>query len=74
MKLSDVKPGMTLVADGGFTCLTLGQHVVVKVGEDDLPYVPCLSGRHYLAGQKDGEGNLIGFTLASDPDPIPGAF
>lgn len=73
MKLSDVKPGMTLVVDGRFVCLPLGQHVIVEGSYDDRLFVPCVWGRHYLGRQVDRE-DLVGFTLASDPDPISGAL
>ena len=75
MKLSDVKPGMTLVADGGFIHLEQGEHVVVNRDDYGILYVPVPGPfvRHYLENV-DIEGNLVGFTLASDPDPISGAL
>ena len=68
--LLDIHVGSVLVADGGFTCLDEGQKVVVEMASDEL-FVPCKKGRHYLSRQLDNQMNLIGLTLASDPDPIP---
>ena len=74
--LLDIHVGSVLVADGGFTCLNEGQKVVVEMASDAFHqmhelFVRCEKGRHYLAGQLDDQMNLIGLTLASDPDPIP---
>ena len=78
--LLDIHVGSVLVADGGFTCLDEGQKVVVEMDSDAFQpfgrqmhglFVRCEKGRHYLAGQLDDQLNLIGLTLASDPDPIP---
>lgn len=66
MKLSDVKPGDVLIADGGFTCIASGAQLVV--GEDLS--VPCDEGKHSLDGQvcwDDGE-TLIGFTFPESPN------
>ena len=73
-KMTDIQPGSVLVVtDADFTCLTRGQLVTVCASDGNGLYVPCDRGCHYLEGQVDGVGNLIGLTLASDPDPIPGA-
>ena len=76
MKLTDIKPGDRLVADGGFTCLDEGeictvvaatagdaaaQPNVIFVGE---LYVLCRSGRHYLDGQENEAGEIVGFVPA----------
>jgi hypothetical protein len=57
---SEVKAGDVLECDGGFTCM--GNHAKkrVKLGTDDLPYIDCDDGRHYLAGQVGKHGELIG--------------
>ena len=62
MKLSEVKPGDVLIADGGFTCIELGATLVVG---DDLS-VPCAHGKHFLDGQVDFDDGdtLVGLTLA----------
>lgn len=59
-KLSDLKPGMKLEADGNFTCLDEGEIVEVKVGVQGKLYVPCHNvedeegvTQHYLEGQLD---------------------
>ncbi len=61
MKLADVKSGMKIKADGGFRCIRRGAVLTVKIDAEGFPYVPCRSGGHWLAGQVDGAGNLIGF-------------
>lgn len=66
-KLSDLKPGDYLEADGDFTCIANGKFVEVIDGTNflakflnwwngDKPskyhfYVHCDDGRHYLDGQ-----------------------
>lgn len=52
MKLSDIKAGDVLVADGGFTCLREGQQCEVKTDDKGL-YIGCDEGSHYLDGQTD---------------------
>ena len=62
-KISEVKSGSLLKADGGFTCIN--QNSVLKVHEaDDGLYVKCALGRHYLSGQIDTE-HYIGFILTN---------
>ncbi len=59
IRLESVKVGDVLVADGGFTCLRPGRHEVK--GEAGCLYVVCRSGKHFLDGQDDGNGILVGF-------------
>lgn len=61
MKLSDVKVGDTIIADGGFTCMAPGLKVVAE--DDGGLFVSCDDGHHYLEGQLafDGSGALVGF-------------
>ena len=72
-KLSEVSKGDVLIADNCFTCLSAGEHVVHRgfgftcrsAGEHVVPrglgfYICCSEGRHYLYGQVDSEGNLVG--------------
>lgn len=59
MKLTDVKEGDIIIADGGFTCMEAGEH---KVYDDGRFYIKCDEGKHFLEGQEDENGNLIGVT------------
>jgi len=63
MKLSDVKQGDVLIADGGFTCLKEGQRCAVQSDSNGL-FIPCNEGKHYLDGQVsfDNKGELVGLT------------
>ena len=65
MKLSDLKSGDTVIADEGFTCLKPGPHVV-KSDEKNCLYVCCEEGSHFLDGQEDKTGNLIGFSFEKE--------
>jgi hypothetical protein len=67
MKLSDVRVGMVLIADGGFTCLGEGRYEVKAdhVDHSEL-YIICREGKHFLSGQIDAEGKLVGLTIAGD--------
>lgn len=56
---SDVKAGDMLQCDGGFTCMRDGAKKVVKA-DGDKRYVACRDGRHYLKGQENNDGALIG--------------
>lgn len=61
MNIDDVRPGIRVKADGGFTCITPGAVLTIQVDEEGFPFVPCCEGGHWLNGQIDGNGNLIGF-------------
>lgn len=64
MKLTDIKAGDAVITDDGFTCMPSKR---TKVREDDIGlYVPCRSGKHYLDGQLDGRGHLIGISKPSN--------
>lgn len=80
MKITDLKPGEIIFADGGFDCLSLNHACEVK--RDDSPkeswesglYVDCCGeehgpGRHYLDGQLDWDDHetIVGF--AREPWP-----
>jgi len=65
-KMSDLKPGDKLKADGGFSCLKLGEIRTVQSAEDGL-FITCNKGRHYLNGQTDETGKLIGLDLFPEP-------
>lgn len=60
VKFSEVKEGDTLIADDGFTCMDAGPKTVMR-GDNGL-YVECMVRKHYLAGQEDETGCLVGFT------------
>jgi len=60
MKLDDLKQGDVIVADDGFTCMPANRFCLVIEGRNGK-YVLCEQGDHYLDGQDDGEGNLVGF-------------
>lgn len=60
MRLSDVHVGDTVIIDDGFDCMAAGPR---RVEEDaDGFYVSCSYGvgRHYLDGQEDELGELVG--------------
>ena len=69
-KVSEVKVGTKLKADGGFTCIDEGTILTVYNDGTGL-YVPCRgpdgaswtsNGRHYLDGQLS-EGKYLGLEL-----------
>ena len=62
-KLCDVKSGHTLIADSGFDCIASGSENRVYADEKNLLYVKCKEGHHYLEGQADAAGNLVGLEL-----------
>lgn len=72
MRLQDVKEGDQVIADGGFTCLKDGAVLTVKthptigaaLGPGHQLYVECDAGGHFLDGQTDDDGEIIGFAKA----------
>lgn len=68
MKYSDVQIGDRLVADGGFTCLPKDKLVTVE-SDGDGPFIRCSAGKHFLDGQTDDAGELIGLRAAADEPP-----
>lgn len=64
--LADVKAGDVLIADGGFTCLNDGDHCTVMKDDKDELFVCCAAGKHYLDGQLDDDGRLVGLWPAAD--------
>lgn len=79
-KVEEVKEGMSLIADGGFTCLhdgdvlTVQKHPELAAANPDLPwlalFVPCSDGRHFLDGQIDDDGFYVGFKLAPEMEIV----
>ena len=62
MKLDELKVGDTVITDGGFTCMKASPR---KVHEDNEGlYIRCRDGRHYLDGQEDEDGELVGLSRA----------
>lgn len=63
-KLSEVREGDILVADGGFTCIKEGARLRVYADpKDGILSVPCAEGGHGLTGQlADDNDTLIGLT------------
>lgn len=60
LKLCDIKEGDVIKLDAGFTCVDAGKAKVKK--DDDGLYFACRNIKHYLDGQEDDEGNLVGIT------------
>jgi hypothetical protein len=62
-RFDELKEGMVLIADSGFTCIPAGEHVVRK--DENGFYLACNDGRpgcHYLDGQKRDDGLLEGLS------------
>lgn len=53
-KLSELKPGMTVQMDDGFTCGIAGKQCLVGAAPDGSLFVNCKDGRHDLSSQADG--------------------
>lgn len=68
-RLSELRHGMQLEADGGFTCLREGERVRVRGRLRKNFYVPCASGTHRLDGQCDYNSDaLIGLYRCEVPN------
>lgn len=61
MKLEDLNEGDIITLDDGFTCND-ADPAEVKKDEYGL-YIDCDEGKHYLDGQEDENGELIGISL-----------
>ncbi len=59
--LDKIKEGDVLIADGGFTCLQEGEELEVKVNKDGEKFVDCNEGQHFLDGQENEDGKIVGF-------------
>lgn len=64
MKMSELKGGDWVVIDSGFTCAPAS---VVTVEEDEHGslYFECSEGKHFLDGQLDRDGELVGLSRPS---------
>lgn len=58
IKLDELAPGDRVLV-GGFTCVKDGSTVEVQHADDGL-WFRCSHGRHYLSGQLDTNGDLVG--------------
>jgi len=65
MQLKDVQEGDDLVADAGFNCTAEGDHKTVHANGDGELYIPCADGKHFLDGQADESGKLVGLTKST---------
>ncbi|HKK38413.1 MAG TPA: hypothetical protein VJ949_03300 [Cryomorphaceae bacterium] len=62
LKYEDLKNGMNVHADGGFTCMHEGTKRVYS--DEDGFYLKCDDGKHYLDGQIVGDNDeMVGITL-----------
>ncbi len=60
-ELNKLKSGDKVKADGGFPCIKKDAVLEVSADETGELFIPCTSGRHYVEGQLDDDGNsLIG--------------
>ena len=70
-----IKLGDHLVVDSGFTCIKDGEVLEVLQDKDNGElYVTCAVGRHFLKGQEDAHGMLIGFTLLDKKAKVRSVF
>lgn len=58
-KLSEIRVGDLLKVDDGFSCVPPNSLVTVYRCKRGL-YFECTEGRHYLDGQTNENGNLVG--------------
>lgn len=63
--LSEVRAGDVLIADAGFTCCAPGP-VTIRLDDTGL-WFSCHDGCHYLDGQEDERGMLIGLRRSVTP-------
>lgn len=64
MKMKELKEGVMLVPDKGFTCILKDRPKQVLTDGEGEFYVLCKEGRHYLEGQRGKAEELVGFRLA----------
>ncbi len=54
LRNTEAREGVSVIADGGFTCMNEGDVKTIKKGSDDYLYIECSDGRHDLDGQLEG--------------------
>ena len=59
-KAAQIRAGLWLTADDGFTCLPAWCRVEVRGNAQDGYYILCAEGKHFLDGQEDERGYLVG--------------
>lgn len=59
VRLDELKAGDVIETDDSFDCMARGQHKVEHFPDQGL-YVRCLDDHHFLSGQDDGDGHLVG--------------
>ena len=57
----DLYVGLIVDIDRGFNCMPAGSKTVLK--NEGGFFVTCEEGRHYLDGQKDDDGYLVGISV-----------
>jgi hypothetical protein len=67
VKMADIQVGGRIVIDGGFTCQDSKEMEVKADSKGDL-YFECDHGKHYLDGQEDEHGNLVGVLSYTPPE------
>lgn len=68
-RLSELRPGDVVMLDAGFPCRAAGPARVFLDPDIGL-YVSCRTGRHFLDGQEDEAGRLVGVSHPpADFDP-----
>lgn len=68
MKFQDVKVGDVLMTDDNFPCIDGNRRVIIEKDRSGL-YFNCNDGRHYLDGQLNNDGGLVGLSFAP-PDMV----
>lgn len=70
--VADTAPGSVLRCDGDFECLPANAVLVVGADPAGELYVPCMHGRHMLAGQLSASGDYyVGLYPAEPGTPLP---
>lgn len=63
---SECRVGTVLETDDGFDCMPAGARKVVLADEHGRKYIECDDTRHYLEGQLDRSGALVGLYPVKD--------
>lgn len=73
-KLKSLKPGDKLIADGGFTCIppyakrtVMKDKATLRPKWDSPLYVKCSEGKHFLDGQLNSKGEVVGLRKVVKP-------